>query len=115
VEAVALLSRRIPGARARGKLLGIRVPRIALNVVQCILFILSMTAGSLIYVQSRSAVVRERYLLEEAQREQSRIQMENRTLRLTWATLTSPKILDDMARRRFRLHNPKPQEVVRLP
>ncbi len=115
MEAIAFLFRKMPENQTRRRLLGIRIRPITVNVVSCILVIISLTAGSLMYVQTRSSMLRERYLLEEAEREQSRIRMENRTLRLTWATLTSPKILDDMARQRFRLHNPKPQEVVRLP
>ena len=115
MEAMAFVFRKMPENQARRRLLGIRIRPITVNVVPCILAILSLTVGSLMYVQARSSMLRERYLLEEAEREQSRIRMENRTLRLTWATLTSPKILDDMARRRFRLHNPKPHEVMRLP
>jgi|YNPNPStandDraft_1061719.scaffolds.fasta_scaffold00144_26 cell division protein FtsL len=94
--------------------LGWRIRPVTVNVLRCLFVLLSLVAGCLLYVQARAAVLHERYLLEEAQRMQHRIQMENRTLRLTWATLTSPKQLDDVARKRFRLHYPRPSEVVRL-
>lgn len=86
-----------------------------LNLSYVLILLPTLVAGCLLCVWSKASVLRERYLLEEAQREQARIQMEHRTLRLTWATFTSPKALEEAARRRFRLHHPKPREVVRLP
>lgn len=86
-----------------------------LNLAHLLILLPTLVAGCLLCVWSKASVLRERYLLEEAQREQARIQMEHRTLRLTWATFTSPKALEEAARKRFRLHHPKPREVVRLP
>lgn len=100
--------------QAMGRGLRRRISPVTINVIRCMFLLLSLVAACLLYVQARASVLHERYLLEEAQRMQHRIQMENRTLRLTWATLTSPKQLDDMARKRFRLHYPRPSEVVRL-
>ncbi len=85
------------------------------NLVHILVLLLTLLAGCILWVWSKASVLRERYLLEEVQREQARIQMEHRTLRLTWATFTSPKALEEAARKRFHLRHPKPQEVVRLP
>jgi cell division protein FtsL len=80
-----------------------------------VILICFLTVGCLVYVRARATVLHERYLLEEAQREQVRLQMENRTLRLAWATYTSPKQLEEVARKRFKLHYPRLNEVVRVP
>ncbi len=88
---------------------------VRLNLAHVMVLLSSLVAGCFLCVWSKASVLRERYLLEEAQREQARIQMEHRTLRLTWATFTSPKALEEAARKRFHLHHPKPREVVRLP
>lgn len=76
---------------------------------------ITFVAGSILSVWAKSCVLHERYLLEEAQKEQARLQMENRALRLEWATLTSPEVLEEAARKRFRLRHPGPKDVVRLP
>lgn len=86
-----------------------------LNLAHVLILLLTLVAGCFLCVWSKASVLHERYLLEEAQREQAKIQMEHRTLRLTWATFTSPKALEEAARNRFHLHHPKPKEVVRLP
>lgn len=86
-----------------------------LNLAHVLILLPTLVAGCFLCVWSKASVLQERYLLEEAQREQSKIQMEHRTLRLTWATFTSPKALEEAARKRFHLHHPKPKEVVRLP
>lgn len=105
-----------PMARCRSMpLLLPRLLPLKLSLAQVIILIPTLVAGCVLCVWARSSVLHERYLLEEAQREQARIQMEHRTLRLTWATLTSPKALEEAARKRFNLHHPGPREVVRLP
>jgi len=85
------------------------------NLAHVLVLLPTLVAGCLLCVWTKASALHERYLLEEAQREQARIQMEHRTLRLTWATFTSPKALEEAARKRFHLHHPKPREVVRLP
>ncbi len=91
-----------------------RLP-LRINLVEVFLLLLTIIGGSVLVVWSKSRVLHERYALEEAQREQTRLQMENRALRLEWATLTSPRILEEAARKRFHLRHPRPEEVVRMP
>jgi cell division protein FtsL len=105
------VSRAKPQARA-GKGRG-RVRTV--NLVPWILLILTFTMGCLLYVQSRTSVINERYLLEQAKHEKARLRAENRRLRLSWATLTSPEQIEKAARDRFHLHYPSPTEIVRMP
>lgn len=104
----ATRTRAISGATPR--LFPLRV-----SLAQVLVLMPTLVAGCVLYVWARASVLHERYLLEEVQREQARIQMEHRTLRLTWATFSSPKALEEAARNRFHLHHPRPREVVRLP
>ena len=92
----------------------IKSRRLTVNVIPWVLLLLSLTVGCLFYVQARTNVIFERYQLMDAQRNQDQIRRENRTLRLKWTTLTSPVQLEDIARKRFQLHYPKPNEVVKL-
>ena len=87
---------------------------ITVNVIPWVLLLLSLTVGCLFYVQARTAVIFERYQLMDEQRNMDQIRRENRTLRLKWTTLTSPVQLEDIARKRFHLHYPKPNEVIKL-
>jgi cell division protein FtsL len=92
-----------------------RRPVRTINLIPWIMLILALTGGCLLYVQARTSVIRERYLLERAERALQRERLENKTLRLAWATLTSPKQLESKARNRLGLHHPGPEEVFRLP
>jgi cell division protein FtsL len=115
MEAVATASPMPGRMRTRRLARWWRMRSLTMNLLQCILLVLSLTICCVVFVRARAQVLHERYLLEEAQREQERLQMENRTLRLTWATYTSPKLLEEAARKRFHLHYPRPNEVVRVP
>lgn len=102
--------RKNTSIRVMGRLVPIRI-----NLLEAILLLLTLVAGSLVSIWAKSSVLHERYLLEEVQKEQARLQMENRALRLEWATLTSPEVLEEAARKRFHLRHPGPKDVVRLP
>ncbi len=81
MEAVAVVDRPIPKTRARGLRRWRRTRPLTVNMIQVMAMLLSLTVCCVIYVRARATALHERYLLEEAQREQERIQMENRTLR----------------------------------
>lgn len=91
-----------------------RLP-LRVNLVEVLVLLVTIVAGCVLIVWSKSTVLRELYALEVAQREQTRLQMENRALRLEWATLTSPRILEEAARKKFHLRHPRPEEIVRMP
>jgi hypothetical protein len=113
--AIAVAKEEVSRSRARGSVRGRFSRPLTLNMGQTIALLLTLTICCVVYVRARASVLHERYLLEQAQREQVLVQMENRTQRLTWATYTSPKALEEAAKKRFHLRYPRPNEVVRLP
>jgi|Deesub1362B_J571_1020462.scaffolds.fasta_scaffold07931_2 cell division protein FtsL len=76
---------------------------------------MTLTLGCLFSVRARTLVIRERYLLEQANSERERLQTEQSRLQLQWATLTSPKRLRALAAGSYRLHTPRPEEIVVMP
>lgn len=112
---IALRAPGVTRAKSQGRTRSKRGRAFTVNLFPWILIILTLTLGCLLYVQSRAGVIHERYLLEELKREQARGRAENKKLRLAWATLTSPKQIEKVARQRFRLHYPTPKEIVRAP
>jgi cell division protein FtsL len=113
--AVAVAGSGVVRPRARGAARWRRLLPLRLNMAQAVALFVSVTFCCVVYVRARASVLHERYLLEQAQREQVLVQMENRTLRLAWATYTSPKVLEEAAKKQFHLRYPRPSEVVRLP
>jgi cell division protein FtsL len=102
-----------PAPRARGTRAAPSSRR-GLSFWHILILLVSLTLGALLNVQGRNAVYHERYLLQKALQERHKLQMENRRLRLIWATITSTERLERMAKGRFRLHHPLPHEVVRI-
>ena len=69
----------------------------------------------LVHVWLRLQVVRMGYVLSTASKLQSRLEQENRELKVELATLTTRDRLDEMARRRLGLTPPQKGQVVVLP
>jgi cell division protein FtsL len=69
----------------------------------------------LVHVWLRLQVVHMGYVLSTTAKLQSRLEQENRELKLELATLTSPDRLEAMARRRLGLMPPEKGQVIVLP
>lgn len=69
----------------------------------------------LVHVWLRLQVVQMGYVLSTASKLQSRLEQENRELKVELATLTTRDRLDEMARRRLGLTPPQKGQVVILP
>lgn len=69
----------------------------------------------LIHVWLRLQVVHMGYVLSTASKLQSRLEQENRELKVELATLTTRDRLDEMARRRLGLAPPQKGQVIVLP
>lgn len=114
MNAVALRTKTVPRARTQGLSRKKRASRITVNMVPWILIILSLTLICLLHVQARTSIIRERYLLERARTERKKLDVENRKLRVTRATLGSNEQVEIMARKRGLVF-PGPQEVFKIP
>jgi cell division protein FtsL len=112
-----VIAARLPGvsAKPKSKTRKRRPGGVNINLVPWILLILTLTLGCLLSVQARTMVIQERYRLERVQKMGNRVRMENKKLRIAWATLTSPNQIERVARRRFQLHYAKPEEMVSMP
>ncbi|HEY5543014.1 MAG TPA: cell division protein FtsL [Candidatus Binatia bacterium] len=78
-----------------------------------------LTAGLvalvLIHVWLRLQVVHTGYVLSTTSKLQSRLEQENRELKIELATLTSPERLELLARQRLGLRTPEKGQVIVLP
>ena len=79
------------------------------------LLIVVLLGVVLVHVWLRLQVVRMGYVLSTASKLQSRLEQENRELKVELATLTTRDRLDEMARRRLGLTPPQKGQVVVLP
>ena len=79
------------------------------------LLIVALLGVVLVHVWLRLQVVRMGYVLSTASKLQSRLEQENRELKVELATLTTRDRLDEMARRRLGLTPPQKGQVVVLP
>lgn len=84
------------------------------------LFMTSALAGGLIalvliHVWLRLQVVHTGYVLATTSKLQSRLEQENRELKIELATLTSPERLESLARQRLGLRTPEKGQVIVLP
>ena len=81
------------------------------------LFILAIGLVGLVWlhVWLRLQVVHTGYVLSTTSKLQSRLEQENRELRIELATLTSPDRLESLARRRLGLKQPEKGQVIVLP
>lgn len=69
----------------------------------------------LIHVWLRLQVVHTGYVLATTSKLQSRLEQENRELKIELATLTSPERLETLAQKRLGLRPPKKGQVIVLP
>jgi cell division protein FtsL len=79
------------------------------------LLIVVLLGVVLVHVWLRLQVVQMGYVLSTASKLQSRLEQENRELKVEIATLTTRDRLDEMARRRLGLTPPQKGQVVVLP
>jgi len=75
----------------------------------------ALIAIVLLHVWLRLQVVQLGYVLSTGSRLQSRLEQENRELKIELATMTSPDRLESLARRRLGLRSPEKGQVVVLP
>ena len=83
-----------------------------LGVAFLIVVLLGVVLG---HVWLRLQVVHMGYVLATASKLQSRLEQENRELKVELATLTTRDRLDEMARRRLGLTAPQKGQVIILP
>jgi cell division protein FtsL len=84
------------------------------------LFVIGILALGLIglvwlHVWLRLQVVHMGYVLSTTSKLQSRLEQENRELKIELATMTSPDRLESLARRRLGLKQPEKGQVIVLP
>jgi cell division protein FtsL len=68
-----------------------------------------------LHVWLRLQVVRVGYVLSTTSKLQSRLEQENRELKIELASMTSPDRLESLARRRLGLKQPEKGQVIILP
>jgi cell division protein FtsL len=68
-----------------------------------------------LHVWLRLQVVHLGYVLSTTSKLQSRLEQENRELKIELATMTSPERLEGLARRRLNLGQPEKGQVIVLP
>jgi cell division protein FtsL len=76
---------------------------------------LGLIAVVLVHVWLRLQVVKTGYVLSTASKLQSRLEQENRELKIELATMTSPDRLESLARRRLGLVPPEKGQIIILP
>jgi cell division protein FtsL len=74
-----------------------------------------LVALALFHVWLRLQVVHLGYVLSTTSKLESRLEQENRQLKIELATLTSPQRLEAMARSRLGMAEPERSQVVILP
>jgi cell division protein FtsL len=74
-----------------------------------------LIAAVLLHVWLRLQVVRMGYVLSTTSKLQTRLEQENRELKVELATLTSPERLEAMARQRLGLTAPEKSQIIVLP
>lgn len=70
---------------------------------------------TLVHVWLRLQVVQVGYVLSTTSKLQSRLEQENRELKVELATLLSPERLESLARRRLGMTMPEKGQVIVLP
>ena len=76
---------------------------------------LALIGTVLVHVWLRLQVVYMGYVLSSASKLQSRLEQENRELKIELATMTSPDRLESLARRRLGLKPPEKGQIIVLP
>jgi cell division protein FtsL len=99
---VAAMRRRItPAERRLGRQLGLGA-LVALMIALCLVWI-------------RLQVVDTGYEISTARQLERRLEQEQRELRIEAATLTSPRRLEEVARKRLGMGPPAPGQIVNVP
>jgi cell division protein FtsL len=76
---------------------------------------LALIGAVLVHVWLRLQVVRMGYVLSTTSKLQTRLEQENRELKVELATLTSPDRLEALARQRLGLAAPEKGQIIVLP
>jgi cell division protein FtsL len=76
---------------------------------------IALIAAVLVHVWLRLQVVRMGYVLSTTSKLQTRLEQENRELKVELATLTSPDRLEALARQRLGLAAPEKGQIIVLP
>ena len=76
---------------------------------------LALITAVLVHVWLRLQVVRMGYVLSTTSKLQTRLEQENRELKVELATLTSPDRLEALARQRLGLAAPEKGQIIVLP
>lgn len=76
---------------------------------------LVLTGATLVHVWLRLQVVQVGYVLSTTSKLQSRLEQENRELKVELATLISPERLETLARKRLGMVPPEKGQVIILP
>jgi cell division protein FtsL len=106
VAGAAPVARRVPRVHARAA----TRPAVARVVGAGLVLV----AFALAQVWVRLQIVRVAYALSAARDIVARLEQEGRELEVELATLTSPRRLEDVARGRLRMTDPRPGQVVVL-
>ena len=85
------------------------------GIIVSTLLALGLIGVLLVHVWLRLQVVHMGYVLSTATKLQSRLEQENRELKIDLATMTSPDRLEALARRRLGLVPPEKGQIIVLP
>jgi cell division protein FtsL len=85
------------------------------NLIPIALLVLGLVGVTLVHVWLRLQVVQMGYVLSTTSKLQSRLEQENRELKVEWASLMSPERLEAMARKRLGMMPPEKGQVIVLP
>lgn len=114
VPAVSAQSRKPTAAKSEKPGRNLRVER-RWRLVLTAFLVLVLIGLVLVHVWLRLQVVHLGYVLSTSSKLQSRLEQENRELKIELATITSPDRLESLARRRLGLRPPEKGQVIVLP
>lgn len=114
VPAVGAQSRKFTAAKPENPGRNVRTAR-RWRLVLTFFLALVLVGVVLVHVWLRLQVVQVGYVLSTSSKLQSRLEQENRELKIELATMTSPDRLESLARRRLGLRPPEKGQVIVLP
>lgn len=114
VPAVGAQSRKFTAAKPENPGRNARTAR-RWRLVLTVFLALVLVGVVLVHVWLRLQVVQVGYVLSTSSKLQSRLEQENRELKIELATMTSPDRLESLARRRLGLRPPEKGQVIVLP
>ncbi|HWP23908.1 MAG TPA: cell division protein FtsL [Candidatus Binatia bacterium] len=85
------------------------------NLIPVALLVVGLIGVTLVHVWLRLQVVQMGYVLSTTSKLQSRLEQENRELKVEWASLLSPERLEALARKRLGMIPPERGQVIVLP